>query len=74
MEESISVDLFAPRNWEGAILRLHKTADGGAEAVIWSTKVRAWEPFDRADIVVQAPIASDADLRAAGVTAADLAG
>lgn len=68
----MSVDLFRPKNWEGAIVRLSKTPDGGAEAVVWSAKDRRWNPFDRCDIVMAAPDASDMDLRIAGVKAADL--
>jgi hypothetical protein len=69
----MSADLFGLKSWEGSILRLSKTADGGAEAQVWSIKSHSWKPFDRADIVAWSSPATDAELRAVGLKAEDAA-
>jgi hypothetical protein len=73
VEVTMSVDLFGLKSWEGAIVRLSRTADG-ARAECWSAETRSWKPFAGADIVLASPPATDAELRSVGLKVEDAGG
>jgi hypothetical protein len=60
-------DLTAPRSWEGVILRVVRTPDGGGALEMWNPRARAWEPSNLGDKFLASPIATNEDLKAAGL-------
>lgn len=59
--------LFKPRSWDGAIVRLEKTPEGGARSVVW--RDGSWVAGPEVGKVMSLPFASPAELAAAGVKA-----
>ncbi len=66
------VNLELPRSWEGDILRLRRTPDGGGEFLRWCPRNKQWSPFDRGDKFLQCPVATLEELLLAGLTTEDL--
>ena len=61
-----------PRSWDGIILRLRKTSDGAGITERWQQSSGEWIPSGRFDKLLEAPIATKAELAAVGLQ--DLAG
>lgn len=71
MSVSFPEGFFAPKNWEGVIIRVSKTEDGGLASFFWNTDSRAWESFKGLDKVMKSPEATPAELRAVGLDPKD---